>query len=421
MEYNRSAKTTIDKIPKSLPLLNYVNKLFSLKQTRPFVGCKILAIQHLLGSTIPFFTILEKAGVNPTDLHIVGKAYSSHPLVVRELQQKGYRITFDDVFDFREDKPYDSILEKHIDNSILNLLETIDEYKKGLIIDDGGKAITLLNQKYRPFAARFACVEQTSRGIRVIRRLKLMCPVINVARSEAKTRIESPIIAKTMVNKFVRSLKRWRNANVFRLVDKKLLIIGYGFIGENVAKELRDLRFNVSIYDLDKYKLEKARKARFQCYSNLDEALKTTFVVIGCSGRQVMNNRNFQKLKPGSLLINMASTDTEFSAWNLRVKGKIIHQNVLNSDKKYLRQFMPLSWRSLYKIKIKKTYFYLANGGFPIDFSGKINPVLVKDIQFTTALLLGGAIQALKATNPELIDLDSRFQKNIIQEYLKLK
>jgi len=35
---------------------------------------------------------------------------------------------------------------------------------------------------------------------------------------------------------------------------------------------------------------------------------------------------------------------------------------------------MPLAWRSLYRIPISNTHFYLVNGGFPID---EDNPVFV--------------------------------------------
>ena len=61
------------------------------------------------------------------------------------------------------------------------------------------------------------------------------------------------------------------------------------------------------------------------------------------------------------------------------------------------------------------------NGGFPSDFSGKINPVPLENIQLTQALLLGGAIQAIKTEKSEFIDVDLKLQKLLIGEYLKLK
>lgn len=415
-------KKDLDKIPTHLPLLNYVSKVRSLEKNLPFRGHKILAVQHLLGSTIPFFAMLEKGGAKPNDIHIVGKAYSSHPLVVKTLQKKGYRLTFEDVFDCIENQPYDTVLEKHIINSTTTLLEGTRKIQKGLIIDDGGKAIKLLHQKYQHLANRFTCVEQTSRGARTVNTIKQpLCPIINVARSDAKTLYESPVIAKIMVDEFINSLEYWKKAGAFQLKNKKVLLLGYGFIGENVAKELLGHGFNISVYDPNNNQLEKAKKLRFATVKDLHKTFKKIGVLIGCSGMPVIKDKEFQMLKPAALLVNMASTDMEFSAWDLRPKGEIIYQHILPSDLKYFKKHMPLPWRSLYKIQLAKTYIYLANGGFPIDFSGKINPIPADDIQLTSSLLLGGAIQAVLAKKQGLINLDSKLQKNIVIEYLKLK
>lgn len=82
---------------------------------------------------------------------------------------------------------------------------------------------------------------------------------------------------------------------------------------------------------------------------------------------------------------------------------------------------MPLSWRSLYKVQLRQGPIYLANGGFPCDFSGKINPVPAKDIQLTSALLLCGAIQAISEMKTKFVDLDTKIQKLIIAKYRNLQ
>jgi len=47
--------------------------------------------------------------------------------------------------------------------------------------------------------------------------------------------------------------------------------------------------------------------------------------------------------------------------------------------------------------------------------------VPLENIQLTQALLLGGAIQAIKTEKSEFIDVDLKLQKLLIGEYLKLK
>ncbi|MFH0773421.1 MAG: NAD(P)-dependent oxidoreductase [bacterium] len=425
MKYKTRKKDPVDiskqnDIPASLPALTYLSHLYNLEKIRPFDGLKILAVQHLLGSTIPFFEMLEKGGVKPQDVYIVGKAYSSHPKVVKLLQAKGYNVTFDEVFDHIDNLPYDTTLEKHIISTAKNLLDNLGK-KRGLIIDDGGKAIRLLHQLYPQLADRFTGVEQTSRGARLVSTIDLKCPIVNVARSDAKTINESPMIAKSMVDEFVTSLIRWDASGVFKAKGNNMLLLGYGYIGEQVAKKMKNYDFNVTVYDPDSNKLKKAMDDGYVTVSIRANAYDKAHIIVGASGTQVIPHEEYNALAKGTLLVNMASTDTEFSAWNLRPQGKIVDQCILPSDKQYLSTYMPLPWRSLYKIQLSQTYFYLANGGFPSDFSGKINPIPSEDIQLTSALLLGGAIQSTQARKPLFYDLDLDLQNNVISEYNRLK
>jgi len=410
-----------DTIPTSLPLLDYVENICSLENRALFRGYKVLAVQHLLGSTIPFFTMIEKGGVKPRDIYIIGKAYSSHPMVVKRLKRKGYNVNFETVFNFLENKPYDSILERHILEIIKKLIKKIGKFQKILIIDDGGKAIKILHEKYAKKSKHFTCVEQTSRGARVVSNLKLKCPVINVARSRLKTIYESPLISKAMVSELLNLLKHWEKLEIFRFTNKRILLLGYGFIGQRVAETLRKKGFHITVYDPDEKQLIKARNDKFTIVRDRSRLYKSIDILIGSSGTQVFSGREFQKLRYGTLLVNMASSDIEFAAWNLRPKGKIIYQHILPTDKKYLKHKMPLPWRSLYQIDLKKTRLYLANGGFPIDFCGKINPIPAKDIQLTSSLLLLGAIQAVNTKKIELVKLDTTLQKKILDRYLKSK
>ncbi len=410
-----------DVIPEFLHLLDFVSSTYSLEKKRPFQGYKIMAVQHLLGSTLPFFNMLEKGGANPKDIYIVGKAYSSHPLVVELLQKRGYQIVFDDVYDFAEDKPYDSILEKHIIGTCATLLKEMVKNQKGLIIDDGGKAIELLHNTYFDYVQRFVCVEQTSRGARTLSTVKISCPVINVARSDAKTLCESLMIARAMVNEFFQLLRLWEKANVYSLADTTVLLLGYGFIGKQVAKQLVNYGFIVTVYDSDENRQLEAARDGLKSVAFIKKAYSINSIIIGCTGTPVISDEELELLKSGTLLVNMASTDLEFRAWTLRPRGKIIHQQILPSDIQYMKDRMPLSWRSLYKIELPQGYLYLANGGFPCDFSGKINPVPAKDIQLTSGLLLGGAIQAVYENRARFVDLDVTLQQAIVAEYLKVK
>jgi len=403
-------------IPKNLPILDYLDQRYKLKKTKPFKGRLILAVQHLLGSAPPFFKMLEKGGAKPADIFIVGKAYSSHPQIVKRLQDSGYQLSFQQVFDCYENRSYDSLLKKHILQSAKNLFLRINKNQKGLLIDDGGKAIKLLHHYYKERLNQFSCVEQTSRGARNVQTLdKIKCPVINVARSKAKTLCESPAIAKSMVGEFITTFKKCQKTGIIGKA-KKIVLLGYGFIGQNVVKELKKFDFDLKIYDPDKASQEKKKENKLNLICNLNQNLRNADIIIGCTGTSVLQKRQFYNLKKGVILANMASTDLEFSAWSWRPKGEIVWQNILDSDLEYLKDRMPLVWRSLYRVPVKNSYFYLFNGGFPTDFSGKINPVPLSDIQLTSGLLLAGAIQAVETHLSGLIRLNQTTQNLIIKK-----
>lgn len=406
-------------VPVSLPLLEAYGQQIDIEHLRPFEGYTILAIQHLLGSSIPLFEMLERGGARPKDIHIIGKAYSSHPAVVDLLIRKGYNLTLDDVFSNESDQPYDAILEKHILAACNKMAEVSDTSPKNhfLIIDDGGKAIKLVQDSFST-KAHFVGVEQTSRGARLLSPLALSFPVVNVARSEAKTIHESPMIAKAMVYELMVALDRWAAEDVLHIEDKNVLLLGYGYVGECVAKELTDHGFHVVAYDPDPEKAARAaQNTDISFISDRKQAYANASLIVGCTGTSSIPPDEFRLIRPGTLLASMASTDTEFRAWNLRSGGAIVHTTVLPSDEQYLARYFPLPWRSLYQCQAGDTYFYLANGGFPMDFSGSVNPVPAENIQLTSTLLLAAAVQAIGTAQSGLIEFDQDTQSAIISQY----
>ena len=418
-EKERYSKISNEQVFPSLPLLDYLNKINLIEDQQTFKNYKILATQHLLGSAATLLSMFEKGGAKPQDIYVVGKAYSSHPAVVEGLKNRGYRVS-EGVFDYIEGEQYDLSLERNIEksfNMIINETDFDNGKQKGLLIDDGGKAIKLLHKSFSELTKYFACVELTSRGYHALQQIPLATPVINVARSEAKTIYESPLIAESMVNEFLKSLNNWKN--VFQLRSKNVLLLGYGFIGENVYKELSKHGFNIIIYDSNPDKIRKAHNQQISIVNNRLEALSGANIIIGCSGNLSILENELQNIQEGALLVNMASTDTEFAAWNLRKQGQVVHERKLSSDKSRISS--PLPWRSLYKVSIRNVNFYLANGGFPIDFSGSIDPIPPNKIQLTRALLLQAAVQATSTERKGLIDLDPEIQANIISEYLRLQ
>src|SRR5438067_1986466 len=76
----------------SLPLLDYLDQQYQISIRKPFSGYTALVVQHLLGSTVPLLQAIESGGINKRDIYVVGKAYSSHHLVISHLGDLGYKV-----------------------------------------------------------------------------------------------------------------------------------------------------------------------------------------------------------------------------------------------------------------------------------------------------------------------------------------
>lgn len=211
-------------------------------------------------------------------------------------------------------------------------------------------------------------------------------PVINVARSYAKLKVESPIIAKTCIERLKSSLSR------LKLKPKSILIIGAGAVGNAIYEKLNST-FLVKRYDLD---------SKLSDYKN--ESLKAILgefdMIIGSTGKEIIDISLYKYLKDDAILVSVSSSDREFSAVNLR---KMIDKKITCHD----------------DLKVKS--WYLLNGGFPINFDGAEDSASSEEIQITLALLFASLCLAVKQNyHKGLIDLEKNTQNQIIDEFGKL-
>lgn len=405
-------------LPK-LPLLDFLLETEGLYTNKPFEGYALLAVQHLLGSTATLLQALVQSGIVPHQSYVVGKAYSSYHQVITLLTKQGFKIV-NALAGYRDNLPYDTVLEAHIDRVIARLVNDYQpsENRRVLLIDDAVKAIRLLHTKYPELAQYFHCVEQTSRGVREVAKISLMCPVINVARSWAKKQHEAPLIAHSMIIELQRLRKEWQD--IYRLPNLRVVLIGYGVIGAEVCKQFKIAGFEPIVFDQDSSRLTQAGADGNKVVTDLAAALPEAGLVAGCTGKPSLRKDDFDFISPRTLLVNMGSSDLEFSPWLFRGLGKIIHCRDEYGSSVRPDGVSSVPWRSLFQITWSGRDFYLANGGFPIDFSGSPDPIPPKEIQITRALLLGGALQAVQTRLKGLIDLDDVLQHQIAAEYQRL-
>ena len=341
---------------------------------------KIIGVQHILETTHAMFQSLYQVGLKPKNVSIVGKCYSTCMDVYREMLDDGIDVDKGS-FVYSSHVPYDEqfndIIEGFVSERINDILS--GNFDKIIIIDDGGKLIDVLN-KY-PSLPTMVAIEQTTAGYEAIRRISLKFPVINVARSPVKLKIESPMIATAAVDRLCLSLEK-RD-----LFPEKALIIGCGAIGSAVKKRLLE-NMKISVYD----------KNRPICKDlKLADMIPSFSLIIGCTGTTSIPFQLHSLFASNTTLVSVSSSDREFDAVHLRKnlpEINVCHKDLLIKD------------------------ILLVNSGFPVNFDGDRENVDPEFIQLTMGLLTAGILQAREsALEKQIIPFDSNKEQMIEKDY----
>ncbi len=258
-----------------------------------------------------------------------------------------------------------------------------------VVIDDGGELIHVVNEELDAFRAKniqISGIEQTSSGFSKLENMNISIPVINVARSKVKLQLESYLIADSIIMNSNLALEE------IGLKINKVLIIGNGAIGSKVKEKLNPF-YEVDTYDplLKRSSIPQFEKIDYKQYN----------LIIGCSGKEVLNSLNSQLLRRETALISGSSSDREFCAVEFRRQMNFIpscHDNINING------------------------IYLINCGFPVNFSEQYHLVDDEQYQLTRALLFAGVLQSLSQEDSVrgFMDLDTDIQNQISQGFLQL-
>lgn len=363
-----------------LPLLEHVKTFHpSLSLSNVLlVGC-----QHILGTTHTMLRSLYSTGLNPKNIFLLGKCYSTNRSVWQEMHKDGIRVSPLSFF-FDSQKAFDDQFSKIVSQFLKYTLSRLDlsKFNKIILIDDGGQLLCQAMELFKGHPNVIA-IEQTTSGFEKIKSRVLSFPIINVARSQAKLIYESPMIAETVVRKAIKRLESLLKT------PRHLLIIGNGAIGSSIYNAVKN-DYRVQVYD---------KTLNDDLY--FDETLRTADLIIGCTGETSLHFSKYNRLKKGCVLFSASSSDREFDAVHLRKKVRNIkscHDDVEAEGKTIL------------------------NCGFPINFDGGRNSVAPSKIQLTRALLMSAIFQACEMpdTPSEIVPLDIEIQRDIISRYLTL-
>lgn len=433
---NTVAKSRVDDgIKARMPVLAEVSRLLGGKNK--LQGWESVAVQHLFPSTRWLYEGLADNGLDRDKTIVIGKPYSTDQDTYRSMRADGWHVswmsemtiptatgTFDDQAARLQQ------LFKDVDP------KTTD--KRFLLLDEGGKVLHALHKHFPEYAHLCVGVEHTDRGIQLLEDVELKCPVVNVARSAAKKRYESPMIGESVVASIDGSLHELG----ITIEPKEATVLGYGAVGMNVAKSLQRRGYTVHVYDVDPEKMAAAKKDGMVTGSR-EEMLKHGHLVVGATGRGCLTVEEYALLPKKAVLANAASGRHEFGLDEVydvdaQVKTSDPHEvftedglrttlvrgkmTVVGDAAAIDEQFH----RVLRDDKDPEVERIAMNNGFVVNMQEDIPPEF---IQLTRALILAATLQAVDEEKPGLIDLSqssqdfivSRVHKHLSQQGLSLE
>ncbi|CAM4311784.1 Acetyltransferase Pat [Mycobacterium basiliense] len=357
---------------------------------RSLDGVILIAAQHLLETTHAMLRALFGVGLDPHNVAVIGKCYSTHSGVADAMRADGVYVDYcSDMYDPYQ--PFDDQYTRHVERFFVESWARLvpDRTARVVLLDDGGSLLAAAGDALDA-DANVIGIEQTSAGYAKIAARQLGFPVVNIARSSAKLLYESPIIAARVTQTAFERITAVEAGDA-------ILITGAGAIGTALADLLRAQHDRVDVYD-----------TRVGCAAQVDlvDTIGDYDVIVGATGATSVPTDMHELLRPGVVLMSASSSDREFDAVALRRRTKPdpdCHADLTVCDG-----------------TVDAT---LLNSGFPVNFDG--SPMCGDESMALTMALLAAAVlhasgasaSDMASDHPHLALLD---QGDIVQSFLNI-
>jgi S-adenosylhomocysteine hydrolase len=369
-----------------LPAVEYVETFFSKNHLQ---NSYLIACQHILPSTHMMLRSAMNLGMDPSNMALIGKCYSSDSNVMKEISNEGIYVC-ESSSKFDPNLSFDLQFQKYINEFLRESILRMNPPQNStiIILDDGGELISSaqwLSEKYKNVFG----IEQTASGYHKLKKVELKFSVKNVALSKEKLTFETPLIADSILKNLEQKIQL-STSNT-----KEILVVGNGSIGKSICAKLRTEKYkqhNVAAYDLVQEKSE----LNYVDFSSFD-------LILGATGTNMLTHHYYESLKEGAAMVNVASSDREF-------------------DSVYFRKL------SKQKCGIHDDVYYnglsLLNCGFPLNFSGgTIASVPLNKIQLVCALLFLGICESASnvPTPSQFLDLNAILSEKILSKFYSIE
>ncbi len=387
---------------KRMPLLDWIVKSYG--SGKPLAGWNILFIQHQLENHLAQAEALFECGMEASRLYWIDIPYTSSTIIRNRLIEH-YRVPAKQfkVHNYDLTQIYSTYQRVRVVSWIRDYLSGHCAKEPLLVLDDGGYFLeALVCLKSHP--KKLCLVEQTTRGINKMRENDAIryyfnhIPVVDVATSPIKKKLETPFIAHAVCESLHARLQVLLKQHVISLSDARVLVLGYGDIGSAVSSELEQHfqieKNRIYIYDTNKVKCSKAEKIGFNIWQKAVNNVKFRLVV-GCTGKSSFKIWDYVHLEKEAVLISASSGSTEMAR-----EGFVEWADSTNLDDIFLEDRDKLKGQNIHhdiRLNLVNHRVTIANGGFPINFDQHLNRIRPEDIQITVAAMVFGAIQATEA------------------------
>lgn len=404
-------------IPKieNLPIMEHYLK--KIGNEKPLQNVTMLFIQHQLGNQIPQVDALIHLGLDRNKLFWLDIPYSAN-ITVKEHLIKNTKIPLKNLInnDYNILQPYTNYQRNRTQNVLIDFLNNPPE--KLIVLDDGAYFLEAMTT-FKKQLPNVSIVEQTTRGIIKIKASAALSKcaknitIINVAQSEPKTTLEPPFIGIAVCNALHKKL-----GTNFANKEKKCLVLGYGAIGKQVAASLFDNGFGKDqIYVYDK-SIKRANEAQNQGYQKWSRKKDVLFsLVVGCSGTSSFGIGDYVFLEDEAVLASASSGSVELSREGFIELAHSHNKDDIELDTSNLDES---DIHSDIQLKIIGKDVKFLNGGFPVNFDGRVNCVPTYYIQPTPVMMVEAAMMASKSTKKDLQTLTPEFGEWLKVEFCKV-
>lgn len=395
---------------------------------RALAGWRVLFLQHQLENHLPQAEVMLDLGVRPEDLHWIDIPYTSSPEIRAALMERRAVPPANFVcHNYSLEQRYGSYQRLRVLRWIGDYIERHGLDAPLLVLDDGGyflEAMICLRQRL----TRLVIVEQTMRGIIKYRHndaIRYYCghvPVINVAESRPKKEVEPSFIADAVCAATLESIAAMASAGDILRHAPRLLVMGYGAIGRAVAAALVQAfglrRDSICVFDVDPEAQRRALEDGF-CAWDRSRFQAGFAVVVGCTGTCSFNLWDYVHLAPHSLLISASSGASELAREDF-----VEYAEASECDDVHVINPEGLRAGDVHadiRLQVIDHQITIANGGFPVNFDGRLDRIPAEQMQITQAMMIQGALQAARSLGRPgvagLVPLDDAFCLDLIAEF----